>query len=276
MPASSRRETPLLVTGASSGLGLETASLLAASGFKVYGGARSFQDGVAPHERGFKSLRLDVLSDASVASALAAIEADAGAPVSVLVNNAGRGMAGALEDCSVEEALELFNLNFFSVLRMVRAVLPAMRERGDGVIVNVGSLIAKIPLPYQGLYAASKAALEAMSESLATELRPLGVRVALISPGDFKSGFTKGRVRSGELKECYRERFGSFMAGVESRELEGMAASRAASEIVKIVEGRSASFAHPVGTLSERLCAIAKPFIPKRAMDKMIESHYGA
>ncbi len=263
-----------LVTGASSGLGLETASLLAASGFDVYGGARSFPEGVSAHDRGFKSLRLDVCSDESVASALKAIEADSGRGVSLLVNNAGRGLAGAAEDCSLEEAKALFDLNFFAVLRVSKAVLPGMRERRSGLIVNVGSLMARIPLPFQGLYAASKAAVEALSDSMASELRPFGIDLAIVSPGDFRSGFTGGRKRSAMLSEAYAPAFESFMEGVSRAELEGMGAVMVAKRVLAIARSRRRHFRYVAGTVSERLGANAKPLIPKKSFDRMIASHY--
>lgn len=263
-----------LVTGASSGLGLETASLLASSGFTVYGGARSFPEGLSVHERGFKTIRMDVCSDESTASALKAIEEDAGQGLSLLVNNAGRGLAGSIEDCSLEEAKELFDLNVFALLRVSKAVIPGMRERGSGLIVNIGSLIAKVPLPFQGLYAASKAAVEALSDSLASELRPFGIDVALVSPGDFRSGFTSGRKHAATVSEAYSGTFERFMAGVSKRELEGMDSSKVARTVVTLALSRRRHFRYVAGTVSERLGANAHPLIPKAAFDRMIRLHY--
>lgn len=267
-------EPVALVTGASSGLGLETAALLASSGFKVYGGARSFDASLTPHPRGFTALRLDVCSDDSVNGALEAVETDSGRSVSLLVNNAGCGLAGAVEDCSLEEAKGLFDLNLFSMMRVSKAVVPGMRERRSGLIVNIGSLMARIPLPFQGVYAASKAAVEALSDSMASELRPFGIDVAVVSPGDFKSGFTGKRKFAAKLSEAYAPTFERFMAGVAKCELEGIEAAKIAEVVVSAVKSQKRHFRYVAGSMSEKLGANSKPLMPKKAFDRIIDLRY--
>jgi NAD(P)-dependent dehydrogenase (short-subunit alcohol dehydrogenase family) len=171
------------ITGASTGIGLETAILFARRGCRVYAGARR-PEGSTGLQRAIDEglpitpVVLDVDSDESVRAAVARVGA-----VDVLVNNAGIGSAGPVELMPMAEIRALFETNVFGAVRMMQAVLPAMRERRSGVIVNVTSIMGHITLPCHGYYAATKFALFAVSESLAMEMTPLGIRVAIIEPG---------------------------------------------------------------------------------------------
>ena len=166
-----------LVTGASSGIGQATAELLAAHGFTVFGTSRTpIQD-----KRSYTWLPLDVRSDDSVQAAVQSLLAQAGR-IDVLVNNAGYVQFGAIEESSVADAQAQFDTNLFGVIRMVKAVLPVMRQQGSGRIINISSIVGHIAAPYGGLYAASKFALEGLSESLSAEVRQFGVSVSLVEP----------------------------------------------------------------------------------------------
>jgi len=172
-----------LITGTSTGIGLETARLFAQRGYQVFAAARTphSADGlVAAVREGLPitPLALDVDSDASVAAAMQGI-----GDVDVLVNNAGLGSAAPVEHMPLAETRALFETNVFGAIRMTQAVLPSMRARRRGTIVNVSSVMGRLTLPGHGSYAATKFALGAISESLAMEVRPFGVRVVLIEPG---------------------------------------------------------------------------------------------
>src|SRR6202049_1552734 len=172
-----------LITGTSTGIGLETALLFARRGFRVYAGARNpaasegLQRAVADG-LSFTPIALDVDRDESVRQAVAQV-----GPVDVLVNNAGIASSGAVELIPMEEIRALFETNLFGAVRMMQAVLPSLRERRTGAIVNVTSMIGRITLPCAGYYAATKSAVAALSETLAMEVRPFGIRVANIEPG---------------------------------------------------------------------------------------------
>jgi len=184
----------VLITGASSGFGKACAEHLAGLGHWVYGTSRRarFEDGaVVPG--GVRMLPMDVREDDSVARAIAFIRKDAGR-LDVLVNNAGLALAGAIEDTTVDEARDLFETNLFGAHRVCRAALPILRAQGAGLIINVSSLAGLVTVPFQGFYSASKYALESMTDALRMEVAAFGIRVVLIEPGDFKSGFTAGRV----------------------------------------------------------------------------------
>ncbi|MEP7367562.1 MAG: SDR family oxidoreductase [Acidobacteriota bacterium] len=176
----------ILITGCSSGIGLATARHFAAKGWKVFAGARTPDTAVdlqkAADESGISIVQVDVTIDESVRACVATTLAAAG-HIDVLVNNAGIGGGGPVELASLERGHRTFETNYFGAIRMMQAVLPSMRERRGGAIVNVTSLAGRVALAGHGHYAASKWALEAASECLASEVKPFGIRVATIEPG---------------------------------------------------------------------------------------------
>jgi short-subunit dehydrogenase len=171
----------VLVTGVSSGIGRTTASVLAERGFRVFGTSRK------PAATGealgsFELIPLDVRDDASVHSCINTVLEKAGR-IDALVNNAGYTLIGSAEETSIREAKDLFETNFFGVLRTTQAVLPIMRRQGSGRIAIIGSVLGFLPGPYQSMYTASKHALEGYAESLDHEVRQFGIRIAVIEPG---------------------------------------------------------------------------------------------
>jgi len=168
----------VLITGCSSGFGLETARLFLDRGWKVIATMRTPRTDLLPASAHLRVLALDITDPASIARAIA----EAG-PIDVLVNNAGFGAPVPVELTPMETARALFDTNTLGTLAMTQAVLPQMRERGDGVIINVTSTVTVKALPLVGVYTASKAAVNAFTESLAIEVAPLGVRVRLVLPG---------------------------------------------------------------------------------------------
>jgi NAD(P)-dependent dehydrogenase (short-subunit alcohol dehydrogenase family) len=169
-----------LVTGSSTGIGLETALHFARNGYRVYAAARKPE--VVQQHPNIVPVKLDVDQDASVRQCVDQVLRDAGA-IDVLVNNAGIGVAGAIELVPIERARAMFETNFWGAVRMMQAVLPSMRARRSGAIVNVTSLMGHVTLGGHGFYAATKFALAAVSETLAIEAKPLGIKVAIIEPG---------------------------------------------------------------------------------------------
>ena len=180
----------ILITGASSGFGRDTAHTLAAAGHKVFAGVRDIAGrnlAVAEELRskGIEPLALDVTSDASVDGALSALLAASGGRLDVVINNAGIASAGVSESFTPEQLRALFEVNIFGVQRVLRATLPTLRKQGDGLVVNVGSILGRITFPFFGLYGASKHALEALSDSYRYELSKLGVDVVLVQPSAY-------------------------------------------------------------------------------------------
>jgi NAD(P)-dependent dehydrogenase (short-subunit alcohol dehydrogenase family) len=191
-----------LVTGASSGIGEATAKRLALAGYKVYGTSRRGAEG---GRRSFEMLQLDVTSDASVEAVVSEVVVR-DARIDVLVNNAGFGVAPAgAEESSIEQARSIFETNFFGIVRMTRAIVPHMRRQGSGRIINIGSVLGFLPMPYGALYAATKHAVEGYSESLDHELRTRGIRVSVIEPAYTKTQFDANFLEPDAKLDEYRE-----------------------------------------------------------------------
>lgn len=191
-----------LVTGASSGIGEATAQRLAKAGYKVYGTSRQ---GAQKTQWAFEVLPLDVTSDESVEAAVSKVIQLEGR-IDLLVNNAGFGVApGGAEESSIAQAKAIFETNFFGLIRMTRAVVPHMRRQGSGRILNIGSVLGFLPMPFGALYAATKHAVEGYSESLDHELRTRGIRVSVIEPAYTKTKFDANFMAPDAKLEEYRE-----------------------------------------------------------------------
>lgn len=234
-----------VITGASSGIGKAAAEFLMNKGYKVYGTSRkkpADEDVVkASSGEGFiRMLQLDVCSGESVRDAVNRV-LEAEGRIDVLINNAGMGIAGSVEDTSPEEVFRQFDANFFGMHRMIREVLPAMRKQGKGLIVNISSVAAVFPIPYQSMYVASKAAIEGMSGCLRNELRPFGIKVALVEPGDTKTGFTGSRViaAGADDNSAYRNYFGKSLDVMIRDETNGPDPVVVAREVYRVMKRRN-------------------------------------
>lgn len=177
----------ILVTGASSGIGAATADRMGAAGHRVFGTSRRQRDD--PGER-IRFVAMDVCDDGSVREGVRRVVAEAGG-IDAVVCNAGMGIFGSVEDVSIDDARAQLETNFFGVLRVLRETLPGMRAAGRGRVVIVGSLAGRAPIPFQAHYSASKAAVDALSGALANEVRPFGIHVTLVEPGDVRTPFNE-------------------------------------------------------------------------------------
>lgn len=255
-----------LVTGASSGIGEATAQRLAMAGYKVYGTSRR----VAPSgQRPFAMLPLDVTSDESVEAAVSQLIRLEGR-IDLLVNNAGFGVAPAgAEENSIEQARAIFETNFFGLIRMTRAVVPHMRRQGNGRIVNIGSVLGFLPMPYGALYAATKHAVEGYSESLDHELRTRGIRVSVVEPAYTKTQFDANFMEPDAKLEEYREIRASL-----AMTLKKVMAAADPPEVVAEAVLKAASAARPqlrytAGKLAGRL-RLLRRFAPASLLDSGI------
>jgi NAD(P)-dependent dehydrogenase (short-subunit alcohol dehydrogenase family) len=267
-------ERVVLVTGASSGIGRCCAAFLSERGYRVYGASRSA--GTAACEHGVIPLPMDVASDASVLETVTAVLEREGR-LDAVVNNAGIAIAGAVEDTSIEEAKRLFDVNFFGVLRVCRAVLPAMRAQGAGCIINIGSIAGLLALPYQALYSASKFALEGLTESLRLEARSFGIRVVLIEPGDHRTGLTQNRrmAEASEKDSVYYTRVQRAVNRMARDEQTGPEPDRVARLAYRIMNTRNPRLRYPVGPATQRAAVWLKRMMPYAVVEKVMTRYYG-
>ena len=252
-----------LVTGASSGIGEATAERLAGAGYKVYGTSRR---GAQAGRGSFEMLALDVTSDESVQAAVGEVLRREGR-IDLLVNNAGFGVAPAgAEESSIDQARSIFETNFFGLVRMTRAVVPHMRRQGSGRIINIGSVLGFLPMPYGALYAATKHAVEGYSESLDHELRTRGIRVSVIEPAYTKTAFDANFMEPDAKLDEYRE----ARAGVNKRMNEVMTTAEepgvVADTVLKAANAAHPKLRHAAGRLANRL-RILRRFAPAGLVD---------
>lgn len=261
----------ILITGASSGLGKAAADFLSSQGHIVYGTSRKPSGEKLP----WKPISMDVTNQQSVESAVNEVIAKEG-HIDVLLNNAGMGIGGALENFSGPEVQKQFDTNFFGMARMVSAVLPSMRARKSGKIINISSIGGLMGLPFQGQYSAAKFAVEGYSEALSMELKPFNIKVVVVNPGDFKTGFTSSRIFT-EIDSKggnYDVNFKKAVAIMEKDEQGGSNPVILARTIAKIIRSKNPNFRYIVGRFDQRLIARLKPFLPNALVAWILRDHY--
>ena len=262
----------VLITGASSGIGMATALYMAERGYRVVGTSRvrerlaGLEAEAARRGLPVAGVELDINNEAGLADALAAVVAEHG-PVSVLVNNAGYGLFGPVQTLTTDELRAQFETNVFAVARLIRAVLPGMIDRGGGTIVNVSSILGRIGAPFHGAYASSKFALEGLSESLRTEVWPLGVRVVLVEPGLVSTAFPDNQAMAAAIESDDAAPYDRYLSRYRSRARGAFDRGRDPVLVAKVIHGiarsRRPRFRYPVG-IDSRFGSLAARVLPER------------
>lgn len=268
----------ILITGTSSGFGKVIATQLAIQGHIVYGTSRKGTSASVPsasslHE--VQMLQLDLTDPASISAAISVIITEQG-HIDVLINNAGMGISGAIELTSEEDIRRQMDTNFMGAVRMCKAVLPYMRQAGRGQIINISSIAGMLAVPFQAFYSASKFAIEGYSEALYQEVKPFGIRVCVVEPGDFCTGFTAQRqVCTESLKHSqYGEPFAKAMHSVEQSENNGCRPEKLGKAICKLVNSPHPAFRTKVGPWEQVFFARIKPMLPFGMVDWLIRRFY--
>ncbi len=258
----------ILITGASRGIGLATATLLALRGYTVYGTSRQPQ---AETLNGFTLLKLDVRDAESVKACIETVINHSGR-LDVLVNNAGYTLSGAVEEATLEDTYRLFETNFFGVMRLTNTVLPHMRRESSGHIINIGSLAGLIGVPYLGLYAASKHALEGYSASLRYELHGSGIHVSLVEPGDIQTEIVSEPPSNPLVAyDGIRER----VAAIHAANLRnGPPPEKVARVILRAIQQRKPKLRYTVTAGQEILVPWARRLLPDWLMEYFIRDAY--
>jgi short-subunit dehydrogenase len=259
----------VLITGASAGMGKEAAKLLLRQGDIVYVGARRVDKMKDLEPLGAKILDLDVTDEESMKRAVETVVAQKG-KIDVLINNAGYGLYGALEDVSLEEAKQQFEVNVFGLARMTQLVIPYMRKNKSGKIINVSSMGGRFTMPLGGWYHSTKYAVEAYSDSLRIEVKPFGIDVILIEPGGIESEWA-----SIAIEHLVKRSANSPYASISKKFLETMSkykltpTSVAANTLLKAANAKKPKIRY-VFTADARLFIFLKWLLPARAFDKFI------
>lgn len=260
-------ESVAVVTGGSSGIGLAAARALRDRGLRVYVlSRRPFT------EKGLHHICADVSDERQCVEAVQSVLHREG-DLDLLVNCAGFGISGAVEFTELAEAKKQMEVNFFGCVNMTRAVLPHMRQRGNGRIVNISSVAAPAAIPFQAYYSASKAAINAWTAALTNELRPYGVSVTAVQPGDIKTGFTAAREKSIAGDEAYGGRISKSVAKMEHDEQNGMDPARAGAFIAKIAMKKHPKPVYTIGFGYKAICVLLK-LLPSRLANWAIGKLY--
>jgi NAD(P)-dependent dehydrogenase (short-subunit alcohol dehydrogenase family) len=264
-------EMVVLITGASSGIGLAVARYLSGRGFAVYGASRS-----APPSNEFYVLKMDVCDDMSVQRAIKEIIGKEGR-IDVLVNNAGIGSIGAVEKTPISDVQQSFDVNFFGVLRVTQAVLPHMRQHQFGRIINMSTLGSMIGLPFRAFYSASKGAVDLTTEALRLECEKFGIGACTIHPGEVKTNIANSRVISTGAED---EHYGKAIKSAFDKLNQSIETSKDPALfgplIEKIIYSKKVKRNYYVGTFDEIVGINLKKFLPHRAYEWILRKYFAA
>jgi NAD(P)-dependent dehydrogenase (short-subunit alcohol dehydrogenase family) len=260
----------IIITGVSSGIGKACAKYLTLKGHVVYGTMRHLVNSALS----YPVLQMDVTDKASIQQAVQDVLGKEGR-IDVLINNAGMGIGGSIEDYTDDEINDQFNTNFFGTLNMCRAVIPSMRKNKNGLIINISSLGGLMGLPFQGIYSASKFAVEGMSRSLKMELKASGLKVVLINPGDFHTKFTDNRSVSSNIEiSPNREQYLKTIKVIEYDERNGSDPITIAKKILKIISKKSPKTNYMIGNIEQIIFTRSKGILPSKWFEAVLGSHY--
>ena len=262
----------VLVTGGSSGIGRSIGNYLTQKGYKVYGTTRDPER--YPDFKDFTLLRLDVRQPDSIEKALKTL-LEAEGRLDVLVNNAGVGITGPLEETPNEAILNAFDTNFTGPLNTMKAVLPLMRKAGSGRIINITSIAGKMGLPYRGIYSATKGALDLATEALRLEVRSFGIQICTLAPGDFRTNIATGRYHAPlKADSPYRESYGATLKMINEHVDHAADPIAVAKKVHSILQTPSPKVHYKVGSFTQRFSVILKRALPGKIYEKLLGNHY--
>ena len=262
----------VLITGGSSGIGKSIGSFLQQHGLIVYGTTRDLAK--YPDFDDFNLLALDVRNPYSIQEAVDRILAEQGR-IDVLINNAGVGITGPLEEIPRDEVENHFSVNLYGPVEMIKAVLPPMRKQHSGLIINITSIAGYMGLPYRSIYSASKAALEVITESLRMETKEFGIRVTNVAPGEFATNIAAGRyhapVQDGSpYRTPYKKTLDIMNAHVDS----GMDPNLVAAKVMSIINDPNPKIHYKVGGWLQKVSIGLKRILPDKVFEKLLLNHY--
>lgn len=260
----------VLVTGASSGIGKAIATYLHEKKFIVYGTSRNPDK----TETKFTLIALDVTQKETIKTAVNKVLNKEGR-VDVLINNAGKGITGSVEETPMEEIKSVFETNFFGAIQVIKEVTPIMRKQKNGLIINVTSIAGYMGLPFRAYYCASKGALELITEALRMEVKNFGIKVTNIAPGDFATNIAKGRYHTPVYKQSpYQKAYTTNLKLMDEHVDKGTNPVVIAKEIYKIITVKNPKIHYKSGSFLQKFSIFLKRILPDKWYEKLLINHY--
>lgn len=261
----------VLITGASSGIGKAIGEYLFHKGFTIYGTGRNPEKITNSL---FPLLALDVRNTESIKAAVEKVIALSGR-LDVVINNAGVGITGPIEEIPAAEIQNHFDTNLFGPIEVIKAVLPQMRTQKAGLIINITSIAGYMGLPYRGIYSASKGALEILSESLRMEVKPFGIEITTVAPGDFATNIAAGRFHAPLVKGSpYETPYGTTLKMMDEHVDTGSNPLEMAMAVHKIIQNPKPNVHYKVGAFLQKFSVVLKRILPDKVYEKMLMNHY--
>ena len=261
----------VLITGASSGIGKSVGEFLHHKGFTVYGTSRTPEKNT---DSLFPLLPLDVRNADSIQKAVADVITRSGR-IDVVINNAGVGITGPLEEIPTSEIKNNFETNFFGPVEVMKAVLPQMRSQHYGLIINITSIAAYMGLPYRSVYSASKGALELITEALRMEVKPFGIHITNVAPGDFATNIAAGRFHAPVIKGSdYEIPYGNTLKELDQHVDSGSNPIQMAEAIFSVIQNPNPKIHYKVGMFMQKFSIVLKRILPDKVYEKMLMNHY--
>ena len=261
----------VLITGGSSGIGKSIGEFLHHKGFVVYGTSRNPEKVLNAI---FPLIALDVRDVDSIDKAVAKVIAISGR-LDVVINNAGVGITGPLEEIPTAEIKNNFETNLFGPIEVMKAVLPQMRVQQSGLIINITSIAGYMGLPYRSVYSASKGALELITEALRMEVKPFGIQITNVAPGDFATNIAAGRFHAPLLKgSAYEKTYGDTLKTMDEHVNSGSNPNEMAEAVYKIIQTKEPKIHYKIGIFMQKFSIVLKRILPDKVYEKMLMNHY--
>lgn len=261
----------VLITGGSSGIGKSVGEFLQDKGFIVYGTSRNPNN--YPDSK-FPIVALDVTLPETISSCVATV-LEKESKIDVLINNAGAGITGPVEEIPDVEIKRNFETNFFGPINVIKAVLPSMRSQNSGLIINITSIAGYMGLPFRGVYSASKGALELITEAFRMELKDFNIEMTNVAPGDFATNIAAGRYHAPVLDDSpYKDKYGHSLAMMDEHVDDGNDPKEMAQAIFKIINTKSPKIHYKVGAFMQKFSIVLKRILPDKVYERLLMNHY--
>jgi len=261
----------VLITGGSSGIGKSIGEFLHQKGFTVYGTSRN-PDKVTNSI--FPLVALDVRDATSIKVAVTQIISETGR-LDIVINNAGVGITGPLEEIPMNEIKNNFETNFFGPIEVMKAVLPQMRSQQSGLIINITSIAGYMGLPYRSVYSASKGALELITEAVRMEVKSFGIQITNVAPGDFATNIASGRFHAPVISgSAYEKVYGNVLKTMDDHVDSGSNPNEMAEAVFQIIQNSNPKIHYKVGAFMQKFSIVLKRILPDKIYEKMVMNHY--